>query len=105
MIKKTVCYDSSPALHIAEARVIELSSGTSLAQFLMVLLTFEVFTFSLMPSLYAVLRRRCASVSHAVEQAALYHLLMSSSMHEAPSAQLLIFLHTVHVCLLYDALD
>ena len=35
MIKKTVCYDSSPALHIAEARVIELSSGTSLAQFLM----------------------------------------------------------------------
>ena len=36
MIKKTVCYDSSPALHIAEARVIELSSGTSLAQFLMV---------------------------------------------------------------------
>ena len=36
MIKKTVCYDSSPALHIAEARVIELPSGTSLAQFLMV---------------------------------------------------------------------
>ena len=41
VIKKTVCYDSSPALHIAEARVIELSSGTSLAQFLMVFLTFE----------------------------------------------------------------
>ena len=38
MIKKTVCYDSSPALHIAEARVIELSSGTSLAQFLIVYL-------------------------------------------------------------------
>ena len=36
VIKKTVCYDSSPALHIAEARVIELPSGTSLAQFLMV---------------------------------------------------------------------
>ena len=45
MIKKTVCYDSSPALHIAEARVIELSSGTSLAQFLMVFLTFEAFYF------------------------------------------------------------
>ena len=41
MIKKTVCYDSSPALHIAEARVIELPSGTSLAQFLMVFLTSE----------------------------------------------------------------
>ena len=41
MIKKTVCYDSSPALHIAEARVIELPSGTSLAQFLMVFLTLE----------------------------------------------------------------
>ena len=37
VIKKTVCYDSSPALHIAEARVIELPSGTSLAQFLMAL--------------------------------------------------------------------
>ena len=44
MIKKTVCYDSSPALHIAEARVIELSSGTSLAQFLMVFLTLRGFT-------------------------------------------------------------
>ena len=39
-IKKSVCYDSSPALHIAAARVIELSSGTSLAQFLMVYLLF-----------------------------------------------------------------
>ena len=35
-IKKAVCYDSSPALHSAAARVIELLSGTSLAQFLMV---------------------------------------------------------------------
>ena len=43
MIKKTVCYDSSPALHIAEARVIELLSGTSLAQFLMVLLPQTLF--------------------------------------------------------------
>ena len=29
-------YDLSPALHIAEAKVIELLSGTSFAQFLMV---------------------------------------------------------------------
>ena len=52
MIKKTVCYDSSPALHIAEARVIELSSGTSLAQFLMVYLPF------IMLALYAMAWRR-----------------------------------------------
>ena len=57
MIKKTVCYDSSPALHIAEARVIELSSGTSLAQFLMVSLTFEAFLF-IMLALYAMAWRR-----------------------------------------------
>ena len=31
-------YDLSPALHIAEAKVIELLSGTSFAQFLMVFL-------------------------------------------------------------------
>ena len=34
-------YDLSPALHIAEAKVIELLSGTSSAQFLMVFLTSE----------------------------------------------------------------
>ena len=34
-------YDLSPALHIAEAKVIELLSGTSSAQFLMVFLTLE----------------------------------------------------------------
>ena len=59
VIKKTVCYDSSPALHIAEARVIELSSGTSLAQFLMVFLTQRGFTFfSSMLALYAMAWRR-----------------------------------------------
>ena len=41
-IKKAVCYDSSPALHIAEARVVECPSGPSPAEFLMVFLTLEV---------------------------------------------------------------
>ena len=35
-------YNLSPALHIAEAKVIELPSGTSSAQFLMVFLATEV---------------------------------------------------------------
>ena len=35
-ITKAFSYDLSPALHIAEAKVIELLSGTSFAQFLMV---------------------------------------------------------------------
>ena len=35
---KAFDYDSSPALHSAAARVIELSSDTSLAEFLMVTL-------------------------------------------------------------------
>ncbi len=39
---KAFGYDLSPALHIAEAKVIELLSGTSFAQFLMVFLTSEV---------------------------------------------------------------
>ena len=38
-------YDLSPALHIAEAKVIELLSGTSSAQFLMVFLTSEALSF------------------------------------------------------------
>ena len=38
-------YDLSPALHIAEAKVIELLSGTSSAQFLMVFLTLEAPSF------------------------------------------------------------
>ena len=38
---KAFGYDLSPALHIAEAKVIELLSGTSFAQFLMVFLTSE----------------------------------------------------------------
>ena len=36
-----VAHDLSPALHIAEARVIELPSGTSFAQFLMVFLNLK----------------------------------------------------------------
>ena len=35
---KAVRYDSNPALHMAEVRVIELASATSLAEFLMALL-------------------------------------------------------------------
>ena len=38
-------HDLSPALHIAEAKVIELPSGTSFAQFLMVFLTSEALLF------------------------------------------------------------
>ena len=38
-ITKAFGYNLSPALHIAEAKVIELPSGTSSAQFLMVFLT------------------------------------------------------------------
>ena len=44
-ITKAFGYDLSPALHIAEAKVIELLSGTSSAQFLMVFLTFEALLF------------------------------------------------------------
>jgi len=36
---KRIHYDLSPALHIAEVKVIELPSGISLAKFLMVFLT------------------------------------------------------------------
>ena len=43
-ITKAFSYDLSPALHIAEAKVIELPSGTSFAQFLMVFLTSEAFS-------------------------------------------------------------
>ena len=39
---KAFGYDLSPALHIAEAKVIELPSGTSFAQFLMVFLTLRL---------------------------------------------------------------
>ena len=56
-ITKAFGYDLSPALHIAEAKVIELPSGISLAQFLMVFLTLEAH-FSLMLLPCAVLRRR-----------------------------------------------
>ena len=42
MIKKTVCYNLSPTLHIVEARVVECPSGPSPAEFLMVILTLEV---------------------------------------------------------------
>jgi len=38
---KRIHYDLSPALHIAEVKVIELPSGISLAKFLMVFLTSE----------------------------------------------------------------
>jgi len=48
VIKKTVSHDLRPALHSAEAKVIELSSDISLVQFLMVLLTSRGFFFSLM---------------------------------------------------------
>lgn len=34
-IKKAACHDSSPALHIAEARIVELASATSPAEFLL----------------------------------------------------------------------
>ena len=44
---KAFGYDLSPALHIAEAKVIELPSGTSFAQFLMVFLTLGASFFSL----------------------------------------------------------
>ena len=48
-INKAFAHDLSPALHIAEAKVIELPSGTSFAQFLMVfLITSRGFIFSLM---------------------------------------------------------
>ena len=39
---KAFAHDLSPALHIAAAKVIELSSGTSFAQFLMV---FHIYLF------------------------------------------------------------
>ena len=56
-ITKAFGYDLSPALHIAEAKVIELPSGISLAQFLMVFLTLEAhFSSMLLPR--AVHRRR-----------------------------------------------
>lgn len=46
VIKKTVSHDLRPALHSAEAKVIELSSDISLVQFLMVLLNLqEAFSF------------------------------------------------------------
>ena len=48
VLKKTGNYDSSPALHIAEASVIEWPSGPSFAQFLMVHLIYEGIFFSLM---------------------------------------------------------
>ena len=41
VLKKTGNYDSSPALHSAEASVIEWPSGPSFAQFLMVFLSFH----------------------------------------------------------------
>jgi hypothetical protein len=44
---KAFDYVLSPALHIAEAKGIELPSGTSFAQFLLVHLTFRGF-FSLL---------------------------------------------------------
>ena len=59
MIKTTVCYDSSPALHIAEARVIELPSGTSLAQFLMAFLSPRGLFSSLSSPCAMLLRRDC----------------------------------------------
>ena len=48
-------YDLSPALHIAEAKVIELLSGTSSAQFLMVFPHLRGFFFSSISWLYAIL--------------------------------------------------
>ena len=45
-INKAFAHDLSPALHIAEAKVIELPSGTSFAQFLMVFLTLRGFNLS-----------------------------------------------------------
>ena len=56
-IKKAFDYDLSPALHIAEAKVIELPSGTSFAQFLMVNLSWGTL-FSSIPLLYAMFCRR-----------------------------------------------
>ena len=44
-IIKAFEYDLSPALHSAAAKVIELPSGTSSAQFLLVFLTSEVSAF------------------------------------------------------------
>ena len=57
-ITKAFGYNLSPALHIAEAKVIELLSGTSSAQFLMVFLTSEALYFSSILWLYAMLWRR-----------------------------------------------
>ena len=46
-INKAFAHDLSPALHIAEAKVIELPSGTSFAQFLMVFLHLKEAPFFL----------------------------------------------------------
>ena len=53
---KAFGYDLSPALHIAEAKLIELLSGTSFAQFLMVFLPSEALFIK--SSLYAMSWRR-----------------------------------------------
>ncbi len=58
---KAFGYDLSPALHIAEAKVIELLSGTSFAQFLMVFLTSEVLFINLM------------ALCHGLEKSSSYH--------------------------------
>ena len=58
-ITKAFGYDLSPALHIAEAKVIELLSGTSFAQFLMVFLTLEVFFFHQFVGFMPCLEEEC----------------------------------------------
>ena len=60
-------YDLSPALHIAEAKVIELLSGTSFAQFLMVFLTSEALLFiNLFASCDGLEKRFCSLIVDSI---------------------------------------
>ena len=87
MIKKTVCYDSSPALHIAEARLIELSSGTSLAQFLMVRLHLKRLL------LFIDVLASC----EALEKSQSFDTLMRSQQIRVISASRIVLNHLSHM--------
>ena len=66
MIKKTVCYDLSPTLHIVEARVVECPSGPSPAEFLMVSLFARPISFHRCFAISKALRKRVVDVSSEV---------------------------------------
>ena len=66
MIRKTVGYDSSPALHIAAARVIELPPGTSLAKFLMVFLAIGLL-FTAAVALCDAVEESCSTFGSALQ--------------------------------------